>query len=186
MRELRIYTGLPGKGKESRTLGRDRRRPSSHDPPPGRVGGFFTNQLQSGMLSACREPYYWRFTPHRGYCCRSANAPQYSLVGVTTTYWGRLPKSFNADCVGPKLSYEGYYCFHFSVHTFTNRINISIITCIACLLLKITSSKAFLSCLPMYFVLFVKQKGSFSVLFLRKRETFTGIVSRDECFLEGS
>ena len=25
MRELRIYTGVPGKGKETRTLGRDRR-----------------------------------------------------------------------------------------------------------------------------------------------------------------
>ncbi len=41
MRELRIYTGLPGKGKETRTLGLDRRRPSGHDPPPGWVGGFF-------------------------------------------------------------------------------------------------------------------------------------------------
>jgi hypothetical protein len=41
MRELRIYTGLPWKGKETRTLGRDRRRPSGHDPPPGWVGGFF-------------------------------------------------------------------------------------------------------------------------------------------------
>jgi hypothetical protein len=40
MRELRIYTGLPGKGKETRTLGRDRRRPSGHDPSPGWVGGF--------------------------------------------------------------------------------------------------------------------------------------------------
>jgi hypothetical protein len=38
MRELRIYTGVPGKGKETRTLGRDRRDPSGHDPPPtGRV-----------------------------------------------------------------------------------------------------------------------------------------------------
>jgi hypothetical protein len=40
MRELRIYKGLPGKGKETRTLGRDRRRPSGHDPPPGWVGGL--------------------------------------------------------------------------------------------------------------------------------------------------
>jgi hypothetical protein len=39
MREIRIYTRLPGKEEETRTLGRDRRHPSGHDPPPGWAGG---------------------------------------------------------------------------------------------------------------------------------------------------
>ena len=47
MREIRIYTGVPGKGKETRTLGRDRRDPSGHDPPPGWVGGFY--EISWGM-----------------------------------------------------------------------------------------------------------------------------------------
>ncbi len=48
MRELRIYTGLPGKGKETRTLGRDRGHPSGHDPPPGWACG-----LQISQRMAC-------------------------------------------------------------------------------------------------------------------------------------
>jgi len=44
-RELRIYNGVPGKGKETRTLGRDRRDPSGHDPPPGWVGGISESKI---------------------------------------------------------------------------------------------------------------------------------------------
>ena len=44
-RELRIYNGVPGKGKETRTLGRDRRDPSGHDPPPGWLGGISESKI---------------------------------------------------------------------------------------------------------------------------------------------
>ncbi len=95
---------LPGKGKETRTLGRDRRHPSGHDPPPGWVGGFF-HQISWGMACCLRAVscVIGGLTPPPWLLLSERKCPVTFFGRSTDDLLGQHPKLFNADCVGPKL-----------------------------------------------------------------------------------